>query len=176
MALKLTGDDAALRGMIEKGKKIGGALALKILSKRLGDEAKRRAEASFATSASPDGVPWAPLKNRKGKPLVKTGRLSRSIKVRASGRGFTLYSTASYAAVHQLGGSLKERLQPRTRTGRFKSKKSADKQKRGAVRVSRIAASTIPARPFFPGDSLPKGWSVTFGELTRAWFAEYFER
>lgn len=175
MALKLTGDDAALRAMIAKAKKIGGALTLKILSKRLGDEARRRAVDSFTTSTSPEGEAWAPLKHRKGKPLVKTGRLSRSIKVRASSKGFTLYSTAPYAVIHQRGASLKERMQARTRGGRFKSKKAADKQKRGAVRVGHIAASSIPARPFFPRDALPTSWRESLVGLTRDWFREYFE-
>lgn len=176
VAVKLTGDDAALRAMIEKAKKLGGAQALRVLSGRLAVDARKLVERSFATSTSPNGDAWKPLKSRKGQPLVKSGRLSRSIKANPTSKGFTLYSTAPYAAVHQFGAETKARMQARTRGGRFKSKKAAEQQKKGKVLVGRVSGAVIPARPFFPGGSLPREWQARFAQTTREFFREHFER
>lgn len=174
VSVTLTGGDAALRAIVEKAKKIGGASALRVLSGRLAVDARALVAQSFATSTSPDGAAWAALRSRRGKPLVKTGRLSRSIKTRPSSKGFTLYTNVPYAAVHQFGAQTKSRFQARTRGGRFKSAKAAASQKKGAVRVGRVSGSTIPARPFFPGDSLPSEWRARFVATTREYFKEFF--
>lgn len=174
-AVSLTGADASLRALIEKTKKLGGASALRVLSGRLAVDARKLVEQSFASSTSPDGAAWKPLKTRKGQPLVKSGKLSRSIKTRVSSKGFELYTNTSYAAVHQFGASTKARFQARTRTGRFKSKKSAEKAKGRLVAVGRVSGSTIPARPFFPGDSLPSAWRARFEQTTREYFKEFFD-
>lgn len=174
-SVTLTGADESLRSIIEKTKKLGGAQALRVLSGRLAVDARKFVEQSFASSTSPDGAAWKPLKTRKGQPLVKSGKLSRSIKTRVSSKGFELYTNVPYAAVHQFGASTKARFQARTKTGRFKSKKSAEKAKGRLVAVGRVSGSTIPARPFFPGDSLPASWRPKFAETTRAFFREHFE-
>lgn len=174
-SVTLTGADAALRSIIEKAKKLGGAQALRVLSGRLAVDARKLVEQSFASSTSPDGAAWKPLKTRKGQPLVKSGKLSRSIKTRVSSKGFELYTSTSYAAVHQFGAETKARFQARTRTGRFKSKKSAEKAKGRFVAVGRVSGSTIPARPFFPGDSLPSAWRARFEQTTREYFKEFFD-
>lgn len=172
--VSLTGSDESLRVLIEKAKKLGGASALRVLSGRLAVDARKLVEKSFATSTSPDGEAWKPLKTRKGQPLVKSGRLSRSVKTRVSSKGFTLYTNTSYAAVHQFGAQTKARFQARTKTGRFKSKKSAAKAKGRVVNVVRVSGATIPARPFFPGASLPPEWRSRFAATTREFYREFF--
>ena len=174
-SVTLTGADDALRALIEKTKKLGGAQALRVLSGRLAVDARKFVEQSFASSTSPDGESWKPLRSRKGQPLVKSGKLSRSIKTRVSSKGFELYTNVPYAAVHQFGASTKARWQARTKTGRFKSKKSAEKAKGRSVSVGRVSGSTIPARPFFPGDSLPASWRARFEQTTREYFKEFFD-
>lgn len=174
-SVTLTGADEALRAIIEKAKKLGGAQALRVLSGRLAVDARKFVEQSFASSTSPDGAAWKPLKTRKGQPLVKSGRLSRSIKTRVSSKGFELYTNVPYAAVHQFGAETKACWQARTKTGRFKSKKSAEKAKGRSVSVGRVSGSTIPARPFFPGDSLPASWRARFEQTTREYFKEFFD-
>ena len=171
----LTGGDAALRELVAKMKKIGGPSAMRVLAGRLAVDARALVAQSFATSTSPDGAAWSPLKTRKGQPLVKSGKLARSIKTRVSSKGVTLYTNVSYAAVHQFGASTKSRMQARTRGGRFKSRKAAASQKKGAVRVGRVSGATIPARPFFPGDSLPSAWRSRFEKTTRELFREMFD-
>lgn len=175
VAVSLTGADESLRALIEKTKKLGGASALRVLSGRLAVDARKLVEKSFATSTSPDGEAWKPLKTRKGQPLVKSGRLSRSIKTSVSSKGFTLYTNVPYAAVHQFGAQTKARFQARTKTGRFKSKKSAEKSRGRVVIVGRVSGATIPARPFFPGASLPPEWRARFAATTRAFFEEFFK-
>lgn len=173
-SVSLTGADASLRGLIEKTKKIAKADGLRVLSGRLAGDAKRLVAQSFASSTSPDGEAWAPLKARRGQPLVKSGRLSRSIKSSHTSKGFTLSTSVRYAAVHQFGAETKARFQARTRAGRFKSRKAAERQKSGKVLVGRVSGATIPARPFFPGDSLPDSWRARFGQTTREFFQEHF--
>ncbi len=173
-SVMLTGDDAALRELVAKAKKLGGTSALRVLSGRLAVDARALVAQSFATSTAPDGAAWAALRARRGKPLVRTGRLERSIKTRPSSKGFVLYTNVPYAAVHQFGAQTKSRNQARTRTGRFKSAKSAAAQKRGAVRVGRVSGATIPARPFFPGATLPPAWRARFTATAREYFNEFF--
>lgn len=171
----LTGGDAALRELVAKMKKVGGPSAMRVLAGRLAVDARALVAQSFASSTSPNGEAWAPLKARRGQPLVKSGKLSRSIKTSASSKGVTLYTNTRYAAVHQFGAATKARMQARTRGGRFKSRKAAASQKKGSVRVGRVSGATIPARPFFPGDSLPSSWRARFTQTTRELFREMFD-
>lgn len=58
------------------------------------------------SSADPYGNPWRPLKKARaglGGPLLKTGKLMRSVKRRVTFDGFTLRSTDPKAVFHQNG-------------------------------------------------------------------------
>lgn len=71
---------------------------------------------------------WAPVKKKRGAPLIRKGSLVKSIRVVGPvGRQVTVSSDRTYAAVHQFGASIK-------RTGKRK----------GAYTI------VIPERPFFP--------------------------
>lgn len=159
--LRITGDVDGLKKFMANAHKIAGGTALKELSRRMSVDARELAGGTFERSQNPNGGGWKPLAVRKGKPLVKTGKLSRSIKVRVARKGFELYTNISYAGVHQYGGATQSRNQARTKTGKFKSAKSAGKAKR-VVLVGRVRGGVIPARPYFPGDHVPDRWSLMF--------------
>lgn len=57
----------------------------------------------FSRSRGPDGKGWKPLKQRKGKPLVKTGFLLASVKATAGPQGLVLSATADYAGPQHHG-------------------------------------------------------------------------
>jgi phage virion morphogenesis protein len=57
----------------------------------------------FERGAGPDGTPWAPLKRRRGRPLVKTGLLLASVGATAGPQGLVLSASAPYAGYHQSG-------------------------------------------------------------------------
>lgn len=171
--LTLTGGDANLQRLLRTLKKIGSTAAMSALAGRLAPQARALVTTTFEQSASPDGVPWAPLRYRKGQPLVRSGKLKASIKVMSNSKGFVVYTKAPYAAVHQYGGGTKARNQARTRGGRFKKNALAAKAKR-VVFVSRIGAAAIPARPFFPGNSLPNAWRERLVKVSVDFVKEFF--
>jgi phage gpG-like protein len=172
--LKITGDVDGLKKFITNAHKIAGGTALKEMSSRLGKQGRELAAHTFAASQSPDGSAWEKLRAKTSrKPLVKSGKLSRSIKVRIARKGFELYSNVAYAAVHQYGGATKERTVARAKTGRFKSKKAASKAKR-VVLVGRVKAGVIPARPYFPGDHVPDKWNIEFQKTAIELLKELF--
>lgn len=160
--LRITGDVDGLKKFMANAHKIAGGTALKELSNRLGKQAREFAAKTFEASQAPDGSAWARLRAKTSrKPLVKSGKLSRSIRVRIARKGFELYTGIMYAAVHQYGAQTKERTVARAKTGRFKSKKAASKAKR-VVLVGRVKGAVIPARPYFPGDHVPDRWNLEF--------------
>ena len=144
-----TGADEALRAIIEKAKKLGGAQALpRALGPSRGRRAKvRRAVVRVEHFARRRIVEAASI--AQGQPLVKAAELSRSIKTRVSSKGFELYTNVPYAAVHQFGASTKARWQARTKTGRFKSKKSPRRRRAFSVRRSRERLDD-PRAPVLP--------------------------
>jgi phage gpG-like protein len=58
----------------------------------------------FDQGVGPDGVPWQPLKRRKGRPLVKTGFLLASVTAQSGPAGLVLKAKAPYAS-YQHGGT-----------------------------------------------------------------------
>lgn len=61
----------------------------------------------FRGERDPYGKPWAPLKHRVGKILRDTGRLAASFQAAPTSDGISIRTNASYAAVHQYGGTVK---------------------------------------------------------------------
>src|SRR5688572_17070122 len=73
------------------------------LAQGMGVAAMTQLSTGFQRSQDPYGRAWKPLKYRKGKPLLKTGRLRASATVLPAPAGFQLVLTADYASFHQSG-------------------------------------------------------------------------
>ena len=58
----------------------------------------------FEAGTDPEGRPWRKSKKRRGKTLVKRGRLAGSIDVKAGRDSLTQFSDLGYSYIHQLGG------------------------------------------------------------------------
>lgn len=156
-------------GLYDRAKKACAAAAITELS--LG----------FRESRNPYGEPWAPLKVRRGKPLIDTGRLRSSFTVSFTPTGFRIGTNVDYAASHQYGtGGRKSagtRFQPVGSKGRFISADAAGRRKRGSVGVRALSFSAgsgaIPARMMVPEGSLGPIWAKAFRDavaaVIRAW-------
>lgn len=70
---------------------------------QLATVALARVRAGFDDSAAPDGSAWAALRWRRGRPLVLTGKLSKSFRKRVFAGGFAIESSVPYAGFHQGG-------------------------------------------------------------------------
>lgn len=59
----------------------------------------------FATSTTPRGKPWAALRKPRpgGKPLVRSGRLASSVRVRVEREGLVISSDVPYAGYQDQG-------------------------------------------------------------------------
>lgn len=62
-----------------------------------------RIKANFRTSQDPYGNQWAPIKHRKGQPLIDTARLVNSIKHDVRGLELVMTSPLIYAETHNFG-------------------------------------------------------------------------
>lgn len=130
----------------------------------IGGEVLKRVQMNFRNSQSPEGVPWAPLKKRAGKPLLDTTRLRNSITYQVSGDSVNVGTNVIYAAIHQFGGNIDHAA--RSQQAYFKKNKAGIGNK--FVKKSRSNFSqwvtigahsvTIPARPFLPTNGLPDPW------------------
>ena len=119
---------------------------------------RTRIQLGFRQGKSPAGVPWKPLKIRKGQPLRNTGRLYGSIQVRRDGNAIQVGTNLklpnngnSLGAVHQFGMTIKPKTKP------FLVFPGAGK---GLIFARQV---TIPARQFMPLDAagavaLPPSW------------------
>lgn len=172
--MALTGDTAALRLLVSQLATVGRVP--RDARAELAKAALELVRDSFGAAASPEGAPWAPLKYRKGRPLVKTGRLLRSVRARAIGDGVLVTVGAPYAAVHQFGADLSARTNAHRSNGRFMSRAAAERRKR-LVQVSFSKGGHIPARPFLPQNgSLPETWRAAFARVLEASMARHFKR
>jgi phage gpG-like protein len=95
-------------------------------------------------------APWPQKKRPNGQPLLKlTGNLWQSLRVISAGATkVTVGSDRPYAAIHQLGGTIRR---PEMRP----TNKKALYWPGAAHPVKRVKAATIaiPARPYFPFDA-----------------------
>jgi len=98
----------------------------------------------FQLSVDPYGLPWEPLKIRKGKPLRDTGVLMNSFTQEFSGETLRIGTITPYAKTHQDGANI---------TLKVKDNKRVSKLHIGKI--------VIPARPMLPYDplGLPKTWA-----------------
>ena len=84
----------------------------RLASGKLADECKTAAEQEirrcvaegFRYTKAPDDSPWLPLKSGENrKPLDKTGKMRKSVKVRATRAGLYITVDVPYASYHQYG-------------------------------------------------------------------------
>ena len=75
------------------------------VSSALSDVALSKIQRGFASSTSPDGAPWAPLKHRQGQPLRDTRALQNGLSTPKSVDvgGFSIGASVPYAGFHQHG-------------------------------------------------------------------------
>lgn len=88
-------------------------------------------------------TPWAPKRDGSPATLIQSGLLKQSIRItRIGGTTVTVGSDRVYAAIHQLGGTIKR-----------KSAKEPGFTVGGVTFYAKTFAATMPARPFFPIDA-----------------------
>ncbi len=168
--IDLEWDDAEVRGALTRMERVAedpravfdeiGAMLVATVARR------------FETGTGPDGKKWPPSKRAGrdgGQTLVKSGRLGSSVTHRVDATGVDVGTNVIYAAIHQFGGTIKQKARRqtlafrrvKTASGayvmRFASRKSTRARKAGTVRVAfaEIGAREIamPARPFLGLDA-----------------------
>lgn len=111
----------------------------------------------FERGVGPDGSPWPPSIRALatgGKTLIESARLMRSITYIAAINGLEVGTNVIYAAIHQLGGLIRQAA--RTAVLHFKTNKKTGQSrfakpgKADRAQKAEIGARTIhmPARPF----------------------------
>lgn len=159
--VKITHIDSDLREALQKLAKATGDLkpALRGIGEFLMESTQGRIKAG---GPDPDGKPWAPLSPayllvKKGPgTLRESGQLMDTLHWQLIGdTGVAVGSSKVYAAIQQLGGTVKHkaRIQENAHRddGRFLSKSSAKRRKTVyQISLSHIGAHaiTIPARPY----------------------------
>lgn len=158
VSIKLDGADTALAQLDRSERRAGNARGL---YENIGAALVASTLQRFQTGVAPDGSPW-PQSIRAvaegGKTLIDTARLMQSITYRATDHGVEVGSNVVYAAIHQLGGDIKQAAREqvihfrRTRGGSVRFSK-ANKRAKFAQKVE-IGAREIrmPARPFLGVD------------------------
>lgn len=97
-------DSEQVNSAIERALDIGNTDSL---MRRVGRIARTDVDLNFRLSRSPDNIPWAPIKYRRGKPLRDTGRLQRSIIEKTTKDSATVGTNVEYAKIHHYGGTIK---------------------------------------------------------------------
>ena len=103
--LRVQFERAALLGVIAKVGAVGSTAWWRDLDIELAKVALAQVDLGFEQSQDPAGHPWAPLKGRPGKPLVRTGDLRRSFGSEVQGKGVVIGSALRFAGYLQEGTS-----------------------------------------------------------------------
>lgn len=103
MGMGVRGDFGKLKTLIGQVRGLARAEVVRVASKTAAAAALAQVKKEFRGSVDPYGTPWAPLKVRKGKPLLNTGVLRSSFTATATPHGFEIGSAAAYATFHQTG-------------------------------------------------------------------------
>jgi phage gpG-like protein len=177
--LRLTGDFAKLRGLVNKLKDLSSKGPITKISVAVSEEALALVRRGFRAEQDPYGNAWAPLKHRKGKILRDTGRMANGFtRVRATATGFTLANNTDYASVHQHGASYTAGAGSTSRRkGRFVSGQTLARKgttKRGRLRKGYQQVShgahqvVIPARRMVPTEAQGLGhWQAPLERAAR---------
>lgn len=175
--MALTGDFSGLQRLIAAVRPLASNVAMQSIAKAMAAEVTTQIDLGFRESRSPDGVAWAPLVLRKGKPLLDTGtHLRSSISVDGNAGSINASVGFEYAHVHQYGATItakgkalaipfgqagKGARAGRDEHGRF-LKKDPSKPFRAGLKAKTmlfVQRVTIPARPFFPTPgTVPSKW------------------
>lgn len=127
---------------------------------------------TFVMGASPYGVPWAPLRHRKGQPLRDTGRLMNSITHRVVGNTVEVGTNVEYAPTHQFGARMGE-YGRYYQLSRLKYDKGDFRRYAGSRKGHPIPWGNVPARPFLPNQAagLPAAWEQEITALVGRFLA-----
>lgn len=101
--VRITGANKKLEELAARMKRVSTTLHKKGLYTELAAVMHKDVMRSFSNSKTPYGKPFAKLKSRKGKPLVKTGKLRESVKMFADSKRFGVATDLIYAATHNYG-------------------------------------------------------------------------
>lgn len=143
----------------------------------VGDLLVGSAGRNFIGEHGPDGSPWTPLrpatirartKARRSqiRILSESGTLAGSIHAEATDDEVRIGSAVPYAAIHQLGGTIRKDAGSRWMAARRFAKRA--ERPDGAEKAIRAHTITIPARPFLgisPQDE------VSILEMAERWLA-----
>lgn len=140
-AIILSGDNEALAAI--------GAIAGKLenrepLWRAVGEEIAQQTAERFETSTGPDGQVWPPswrVKTLGGKTLVLSGILKQSMTLNVHEDGGEFGSPMIYAAVHQLGATIKAKTEKGLHWNYRRDGANKDSH-------ARKMSVTIPARPY----------------------------
>ncbi len=154
--LTLTYNDAELKGISERLKRILGNTDFKPLLALIGGALRESAVLRFQQGKAPDGSKWkesARALMTGGQTLILKGRLRDSIaSVVADKQSVEVGSNVEYAAIHQFGGVLRPRL-----------------GKSRALRILGVGfrrSAKMPARPYLGISSADEEEIM---DITRAW-------
>ena len=156
---ELNVDDKQLRFAATKLLQSGGNL--RPAFKSIGEAMLRSTDERFRNQVDPQGQPWKPLaastlKRKRGpKILTESHQLRNSMTYKADDEKLQVGTNAVHAAIHQLGGTIRQRSRRQVlafnKKGRFLGHKAASKRKTSVnVRIATIGPRLvrIPARPF----------------------------
>ncbi len=164
--MPLNGDFVKLKRVIHQAHQLAGKRWRRGVTKQMSEETVELVRGTFQRSTAPDGAKWAPLRKRRGRPLLDTGRLRNSVLRHSDADGYKVFTNVVYAALQNFGGTVsqgaREQVSFHNRRGRFISEKKTKRLKKWSSSLAKIGARSfgVPARPFFPPQgSLPSGWA-----------------
>jgi phage gpG-like protein len=139
--MRVKGNFAGLRRLVGAAAKAADPEFERGLHRGLGAASLKKFSDGFRKSHDPYGKAWAPLKLRRGKPLLDTGRMRASAAVVMRPKGFELQVTANYASTHQYG---KRNIRP------LKARFLAFRVRGRGKRMFFARSVTIPKRQMLP--------------------------
>lgn len=172
--MTITGLDAATRDVAEFAMR---AADLRPVLRPNGDALVAAIRAAIITGRSPDDIVWPPIvrvitsptrrararKDVSPRPLIKTGRLLNSYRVRVTGRSIDVLNTAPHAHLMQYGTQRGGTSVRTTTTRQQTSRRTGRTWTRTRTASTRIGGVTVVA----PRHILPQG-----GALQAAWLVE----
>lgn len=147
MYIKVSADDKEVLQVIEGYARRLSNMRPAMLN--IGEAIRTSVERNFAAGGRPPWEPSARVKLAGGETLSDTGRLRRSLTVRAGERSVAVGTNVKYAAVHQFGAK-KGSFGTVTAHVREHIRKIAGKEitVKAHTREQSLPWGTIPARPF----------------------------
>lgn len=135
--MELGGADATLAALRDA---LGRVRNPRGLMDKIGREMVARTKLRFHSQTGPAGGPWPPSIRARmmgGRTLIEKGRLVDSITHEASDSSVAVGTNVIYAAIHQMGGTI-----------RAKTAKGLRFRLPGGAGSRTVKSVTIPARPF----------------------------